>query len=332
MSRFHSSNSTCCQALQAVRVPREGQSRLRSMFGPEELDYFADVIKYASHSGLYTVDVEDACDMLRAAIERPIPDMFRPLANLMLDLVDSNEFHMMVSKYAEAHTLAMQLTGAFQVHRESTMRMRASQSSCSLTDGMTDKLLVTDARLLELQMYGGDALAGWRCLVTVHEEQGRHGTRPAARAAHSKRVGARRRHHRRGCLHSDEDATSLGLARRDWSVAVELEPRPLIRLSSAAPLSPELAADKVTHNPHDPKNQPCFQTASPRDPVPPFPPMHARIAPDRNSASTLPATRRRGRCQNGARTSMGARKLYGTVATWWLAIREAHSLTHPPAL
>ena len=40
---------------------------LRSMFGPEELDYFADVIKYASHSGL-TVDVEDACDMLRAAI------------------------------------------------------------------------------------------------------------------------------------------------------------------------------------------------------------------------------------------------------------------------
>ena len=23
---------------------------LRSMFGPEELDYFADVIKYASHS------------------------------------------------------------------------------------------------------------------------------------------------------------------------------------------------------------------------------------------------------------------------------------------
>ncbi len=42
---------------------------LRSMFGPEELDYFADVIKYASHSG-FTVDVEDACDMLRAAIER----------------------------------------------------------------------------------------------------------------------------------------------------------------------------------------------------------------------------------------------------------------------
>jgi len=29
---------------------------------------------------------------------------------------------------------------------------------------------------------------------------------------------------------------------------------------------------------------------------------------------------------------MGARKLYGTVATWWFAIREAHSLTHPPAL
>ena len=42
---------------------------LRGMFGPEELDYFADVIKYASHSGL-TVDVEDACEMLRAAIER----------------------------------------------------------------------------------------------------------------------------------------------------------------------------------------------------------------------------------------------------------------------
>ena len=168
MSRFHSSNSTCCQALQArrVRVPREGQSRLRSIFGPEELDYFADVIKYASHSGLYTVDVEDACDMLRAAIERPIPDMFLPLANLMLDLVDSNEFHM-VSKYAEAHTLAMQLWSLSSApqHRESTMRMRASQSSCSLTDGMADKLLVTDARLLELQMYGGDALAGWRCLL-----------------------------------------------------------------------------------------------------------------------------------------------------------------------
>ena len=30
---------------------------------------------------------------------------------------------------------------------------------------------------------------------------------------------------------------------------------------------------------------------------------------------------------------MGARsKLSGTVATWWFAIREAHSLTHPPAL
>jgi len=35
----------------------------------------------------------------------------------------------------------------------------------------------------------------------------------------------------------------------------------------------------------------------------------------------------------GAQTSMGARsKLSGTVATWWFAIREAHSLTHPPAL
>ena len=35
----------------------------------------------------------------------------------------------------------------------------------------------------------------------------------------------------------------------------------------------------------------------------------------------------------GARTSMGARsKLSGTVATWWFAIREAQSLTHPPAL
>jgi len=35
----------------------------------------------------------------------------------------------------------------------------------------------------------------------------------------------------------------------------------------------------------------------------------------------------------GAQTSRGARsKLSGTVAKWWFAIREARSLTHPPAL
>ena len=41
-------------------------------------------------------------------IEHPNDTMFLPLANLFLDLVDSDEFHM-VSKYADAHTLAMQL-------------------------------------------------------------------------------------------------------------------------------------------------------------------------------------------------------------------------------
>ena len=41
-------------------------------------------------------------------IEHPNDTMFLPLANLFLDLVDSDEFHM-VSKYTDAHTLAMQL-------------------------------------------------------------------------------------------------------------------------------------------------------------------------------------------------------------------------------
>ena len=65
--------------------------------------------------------------MLRAAIERPIPDMFLPLANLMLDLVDSNEFHM-VSKYAEAHTLAKQL---LNLSKGAPGTLRSTLSECT---------------------------------------------------------------------------------------------------------------------------------------------------------------------------------------------------------
>ena len=105
-----------------------------------------------------------------------------------------------------------------------------------------------------------------------------------------------------------------------------------IRLSSATSLYPELAADKVTHNPHDPKNQPCFQTASPRDPVPPFPPMHARIAPDRNSASTLlrPATRRRGRMSEWSADLDGCAQTLRNRRD--VVVRHPRgTLTHPPS-
>jgi hypothetical protein len=107
--------------------------------------------------------------------------------------------------------------------------------------------------------------------------------------------------------------------------------RPLIRLSSATSLYPELAADKVTHNPHDPKNQPCFQTASPRDPVPPFPLcMRTFTRPKQRVSLIRPATRRRGRMSEWSADLDGCAQTLRNRRD--VVVRHPRgTLTHPPS-
>ena len=143
------------------------------------------------------------------------------------------------------------------------MRMRASQSSCSLTDGMADKLLVTDARLLELQMYGGDALAGWRCLLRC--TRSRDGTARARLPVQLTQSGWER-----------EDAIivvavftvmRMPLA---WALRDVIGPRwsgaRAATVSSAAPLSPERTRSRTIHTTR--RISPAFKRLLPATPFP----------------------------------------------------------------